>query len=142
VIREQNLEKQLFEYVKTAVADTIVKVEQIEHERKQKPKKKNNREAIEKQLEKLEDVYIDSPTMTKEKYEKRKAAILAKLVEDEPEEKLPELADLEKVKAIFEGDIEDVYMTLSLEERREFWRNILTEIYIKDSQVVGVEFIK
>jgi hypothetical protein len=142
VTREQDLEAQLFEYVKTSVADTIAKVEQIEHERKQKPKKKNNRAAIEKQLEKLEDVYIDSPTMTKEKYEKRKAAILAKLVEDEPEEKLPELADLEKVKAIFEGDIEETYKTLSLEERREFWRNILTAVYIKDARVAGVEFLK
>ena len=140
--QEQNIEKQLFEYVKASVADTIAKVERIEHERKQKPKKKNNRAAIEKQLEKLEDVYIESTTMTKEKYEKKKAAILAKLVEDEQEEKLPELADLEKVKAIFEGDIEETYRTLSLEEKREFWRNILTEVYIKDAKVVGVEFIK
>jgi DNA invertase Pin-like site-specific DNA recombinase len=142
VTREQNLEQDLLGYVKDSVSETIAKVEQIEHERKQKPKKKNNRAAIEKQLEKLEDVYIDSPTMTKEKYEKRKAAILAKLVEDEPEEKLPELADLEKVKALFEGNIEEVYYSLNLEERREFWRNILTEVHIKDAKIVGVEFIQ
>ena len=142
IVQEQSLEAQLLEYVKTSVADTIAKVEQIEHERKQKPKKKNNRAAIEKQLEKLEDIYIDSPTMTKEKYEQKKAAILAKLVDDEPEEKLPALADLEKVRAIFEGDIEEVYKTLNIEERREFWRNILTEVHVKDKKVVGVEFIK
>ena len=142
VFQEQSLEAQLFEYVKASVADTIAKVEQIKHERKQKPKKKVNRAAIEKQLEKLEDVYIESTTMTKEKYEKKKAAILAKLVEDEPEEKLPELADLEKVKALFEGDIEETYRHLSLEEKREFWRNILTEIHVRDKKVVGVEFIQ
>lgn len=142
VIRENDLEEQLLTYVKTSVADTIAEVEKIEHERKQKPKKKNNRAAIEKQLEKLEDVYIDSPTMTKEKYEKRKAAILAKLVEDEPEEKLPALADLEKVKEIFEKPVEETYRSLNLEERREFWRNILTEIQVKDARVVGVEFMK
>ncbi len=142
VTGEKDIEAQLLEYVKASVVDTITKVEKIEHERKQKPKKKTNRAAIEKQLEKLEDVYIDSPTMTKEKYEKRKAAILAKLVEDEePEEKLPELADLEKVRAIFEGDIVETYWSLNLEERREFWRGILTEIQIKDKKVVGVEFI-
>ncbi len=142
VVQEQDIEAQLFEYVKTSVADTIAKVEAIEHERKQKPKKKTNRAAIEKQLEKLEDVYIDSPTMTKEKYEKRKAAILAKLVEDDPEEKLPELADLEKVKALFEGDIEETYKSLTLEEKREFWRNILTEIRIEDKKVISAEFLK
>ena len=142
VVQEQDLEQQLFAYVKASVAETIAKVERIEHERKQKPKKKNNRAAIEKQLERLENVYIDSLTMTEEKYEKKKAAILAKLVEDEPEEKMPELADLEKVKALFEGDIEETYKTFTLEERREFWRNILTEIHVRDKKVVGVEFLK
>ena len=130
------------EYVKASVAETIAKVEQIEHEQKKKPKKKNNRAAIEKQLEKLEEVYIDSLTMTKEKYEEKKAAILSKLVEDEPAEKLPELADLEKVKALFEGDIEETYQTLTLEERREFWRNILTEVRVYGKDIKGVEFIK
>lgn len=141
-VREEHLEPQLLEYVKTSVEEMIVKVEQIEHEQKKKPKKKNNRAAIEKQLEKLEDVYIDSPTMTKEKYEEKKAAILAKLVEEEPVEKLPELADLEKVQALFEGNIEEVYETFTAEERREFWRNILTEIRIYSKEIKSVEFIK
>jgi DNA invertase Pin-like site-specific DNA recombinase len=141
-VREAHLEPQLLEYVKDSVAETIAKVEQIEHERKLKPKKKNNRDAIQKQLEKLEDVYIDSPTMTKEKYEAKKTAILSKLEPDEPEEKLPELADLEQVKALFEGDIEEVYETFTLEERREFWRNILTEIRMYDKEIKGVTFIK
>ena len=141
-VREEHLELQLLEYVKTSVEDTIAKVEQIEHEQKKKPKKKNNRAAIEKQLEKLEEVYIDSLTMTKERYEEKKAAILAKLVEDEPEEKLPDLADLEKVQAIFEGDIEETYQTLTPGERREFWRNILTEVRIYLKEIKGIEFIQ
>lgn len=141
-VREEHLEPQLLAFVKAAVADTIAKVEQIEHERKRKPKKKVDRAAIEKQLEKLEEVYIDSLTMTKEKYEAKKAAILAKLAEEEPEEQLPELADLEKVKALFEGNIEEVYESFTLEERREFWRNILTKIYIYDKKITGVDFIQ
>lgn len=141
-IREDQIEAKLMEYVKASVAETIAKVEQIEHEQKKKPKKKNNRAAIEKQLEKLEEVYIDSLTMTKEKYEEKKAAILAKLVDAEPVEKLPELADLEKVRALFEGNIEEVYQTFTLEERREFWRNILTEVKVYGKEIKGVEFIK
>lgn len=141
VVQERDLEGQLLEFVKASVAEMIAKVEHIEHEQKKKPKKKNNREAIEKQLSKLEEVYIDSLTMTREKYEQKKAAILAKLVEDEPEEKLPELADLEKVRAIFEGDIAETYWTLNLEERREFWSNILTEFQVRDKKVIDVEFI-
>lgn len=139
---EEKLEKQLIVYVREAVAETIAKVEQIEHERKLKPKKLNNRAAIEKQLEKLEDVYIDSPTMTKEKYEMRKAAILAKLVEDEPEEKLPELADLEKVRALFEGNIEEVYEAFTLEERREFWRGIIDHIVVEGKEIKSISFLE
>ena len=142
VIREDQLETKLLEYVKATVAETIAKVEQLEHEQKNKPKKKNNRAAIEKQLEKLEEVYIDSLTMTKEKYEEKKAAILAKLVEAEPVEKLPKLADLEKVQTLFEGNVEEVYQTLTPEERREFWRNILTEVRVYGKEIKAVEFIK
>ena len=141
-VREEHLEPQLLEYVKASVAETIAQVEKIEHEQKMKPKKKNNRAAIEKQLEKLEDVYIDSPTMTKEKYEQKKAAILAKLVEDEPTEQLPKLADLEKVQALFESDIEEVYETFTAEERREFWRNILTEVRIYEKEIKSISFIE
>ena len=142
VIREDQIETQLLAYVKATVAETIAKVERIEHEQKNKPKKKNNRAAIEKQLEKLEEVYIDSLTMTKEKYEEKKAAILAKLVEAEPVEKLPKLADLEKVQALFEGNVEEVYQTFTPEERREFWRNLLTEVRVYGKEIKGVEFIK
>lgn len=142
-IREQQLEDQLMEYVKASVAETIAKVEQLEQDQKKKPKKKNNRAAIEKQLEKLEEVYIDSLTMTREKYEEKKAAILAKLVDaEEPEEKLPKLADLEKVQALFEGNVEENYQTLTLEERREFWRNILTEVQVYGKEIKGVKFIQ
>lgn len=141
-IREQQLEEQLMEYVKASVAETIAKVEQLEHEQKKKPKKKNNRAAIEKQLEKLEEVYIDSLTMTREKYEEKKAAILAKLVEEEPVEQLPKLADLEKVRVLFEGNVEETYQALTLEERREFWRNILTEVQVYGKEIKGVTFIQ
>ena len=141
-VREEHLEIELLEYVQTSVKDTIAKVEEIEHIKRQKPKKKNNRAAIEKQLERLENVYIDSLTMTEEKYEQKKAAILAKLVEDEPEEKLPKLADLEKVKALFEGNIEEVYATFTAEERREFWRSILTDIRVHTKEIKSISFIE
>jgi DNA invertase Pin-like site-specific DNA recombinase len=142
VIREDQIEAQLMEQVKASVEETIAKVEQVEQAKKNRPKKKNNREAIEKQLERLENVYIDSLTMTEEKYEQKKAAILAKLVEEEPEEKLPDMADLEKVKALFEGDIEETYETLTLEERREFWSNIIAEIQVFGKEIKGIKFLE
>ena len=141
-VPELKRQKWLMEYVKKAVADQIVKVNAV----KAKPKKKarrSNRASIEKQLDKLEDLYISDDRMTKEKYEAKKAAILAKLIPDEePEEKLPELADLEKIQALFDSGIEELYQDFTPEERREFWRGILTEIKMDDRQLVSVNFIE
>ena len=139
---EEKLEQDLLSYVKEAVAAKIVEVKAVKSRPKKKAKK-SNRETIEKQLDKLEDLYISDDRMTKEKYEAKKAAILAKLiVEEEPEEKLPELADLEKIQAIFDSGVDEIYQTFSLEERREFWRGIVAEIKVEGYKIVDVDFIE
>ena len=142
IYNEERLEKELMAYVREAVADKIATVKSVKQAQKKKKPRKNNRASIEKQLDKLEDLYISDDRMTKEKYEAKKAAILAKLVDDEPEVKLPELADLEKIQALFDSDVEDLYQTFTLEERREFWRGILRSVTIKDAQIESVDFIE
>ena len=141
-LNEEKMEQDLMEYVKEAVANKIVEVKAVKS--KPKPKKnKSNRASIEKQLDKLEDLYISDDRMTKEKYEAKKAAILAKLIpEEEPEEKLPELADLEKIQALFDSGIEDLYQTFTPEERREFWRGIVAEVKVEGYKIVDVDFIE
>ena len=139
---EEKIEQDLMEYVKEAVADKIVEVKAVKAKPKAK-RRKSNRASIEKQLDKLEDLYISDDRMTKEKYEAKKAAILAKLiVEDDPEEKLPELADLEKIQAMFDSGIEELYQTFTPEERREFWREILTEVKVEGYKIVDIDFIE
>lgn len=140
---EEITEEALLAYVQEAVASQIVKVKAARQKQKPKRARKNNRASIEKQLDKLDDLYISDDRMTKEKYEAKKAAILAKLVEDdEPEEKLPELADLEKIQALFDSGVADLYKDFTTEERREFWRGILTEIRVNNGQITGVDFIE
>lgn len=140
---EEKLEQDLMEFVKASVAEQIVKVKSVKQNRKPKKARKNNRESIELQLDKLEDLYISDDRMTKEKYEAKKAAILAKLiVEDEPEEKLPDLADLEKIQALFDSGVEGLYQGFSPEERREFWRGIVSEIKVEGYEIVDVSFIE
>ncbi len=140
---EIKLQDDLMAYVQEAVTDQIIKVKEVKQAQKKKPGRKSNRASIEKQLDKLEDVYIASDRMTKERYEQKKAAILAKLVEDdEPEEKLPELADLEKIQALFDSGVEELYKDFTPEERREFWRGILTEVQIDRDRIKGADFIQ
>lgn len=141
VFNEAKLEQALMEYVKESVADQIIQVKKVAQKPKKKAKK-SNRASIEKQLDKLDDVYISNDRMTKEQYEKKKAAILAKLVDDnEPEEKLPELADLEKIQALFDNGVEELYQTFTEEERREFWRGIIAGVTVDRDRVASVDFI-
>lgn len=140
---EIKLQNDLLRYVQEAVEGQITKVKEVTQAQKKKPGRKSNRASIEKQLDKLEDVYITSDRMTKERYEQKKAAILAKLIEDdEPEEKLPELADLEKIQALFDSGIKELYQDFTPEERREFWRGILVEVQIERKQIKNVDFVE
>jgi len=143
-VREHILEKELLEFVKDAVNDRIAMVQQIQHEQKKRKPKKGNRAQIEKKLKKLKLMYLDddSDKMSFEDYQKERQKILSQLVEDEPEPQLPELADLEKIRDLFEGDVAELYQTFTPEERREFWRGILTEIRIRDNWIADVDFIE
>lgn len=143
-VPEIQAQEMLLEYVKEAVADLIVQVKAVKPAPKKKKGRKSNRAKIEKQLDRLEDLYISDDRMTKEKYEAKKAAILAKLVEDvEPEEeKLPDLVTLEQIQALFDNGIEELYQDFTPEERREFWRKILAGAVIGRDRVVSADFIE
>lgn len=142
-VNEKKMEAYLLEFVKDAVAERIATVKAIHQERKTRKPRKSNRAAIDRQLDKLEDIYISSDRMTKERYEEKKAAILAKLIEDEePIEAEPQLASLEQIQALFDSGIEKIYKDFTPEERREFWLKIIREIRVKDGQIVGVDFIE
>lgn len=140
--REENIEAELMVFIRKAVAERIVEVKAVNQARAKRKPKKSNRASIERQLDKLEDVYITSERMTKERYEQKKAAILAKLVEDAPEPELPDLVSLEQIQKLFNSDIETVYQTYTEEERRRFWRSILNKVYLLDGKVVDVDFIE
>ena len=116
-------------------------VKSVQQARAKAPRR-SNRAAIEKQLDKLEDLYISSDRMTKEKYEEKRQAILAKLIDDGPEPEPVDLISLEKIQALFDSGIEAIYADLSPEERRQFWRGILNSITIKDKQITAVDFIE
>lgn len=143
MVSEKKIQDMLLEYVQGAVADQIAQVEAVRDARKKKKPRKSNRASIEAQLDRLDDVYIRSTRMTPEKYEQKKAAILAKLVEeDEPEEQLPELADLKKIQALLDSGVVELYKDFTPEERREFWRGILVSVKMDGQKIADVEFAK
>lgn len=138
---EAKLEKQLLAKVQEAVADQIALVKKVTKAHKSRPRKKGNRETIERQLKKLKDLYIEDE-MTWEDYQKKKAKILDKLIEDEPEPDLPEVADLEKIQDLLNSGVLELYKDFTPEEKREFWRGILRKVVVENGQIVYFDFIE
>ena len=145
-MNEEKLEALLFPYIRETVAEQIVEVKRVTQNKKKKPAKKSNKAAIEKRLKKLKKMYLedDEDKMTWEQYQEERKEILAELIEeDEPEEKLPELADLKKVQDLFDSGVEELYQTFTLEERREFWRGVLTQVKVNEKyEIVDVDFVE
>lgn len=138
-ISEKKLERLLMPYVRDSLAGQIATVTKVQQARKLS-KPKSNRAQIEKKLDKLEDLYINSDRMTKEKYEEKKAAILAQLIEDEPEGDLPDVATLEDIQAIFDGGIDEMYNGMTNLEKRAFWREIVNSITVQGGRITDINF--
>ena len=140
-LNELRIEEHLLKAVQDVIADRIAHVESVIEAHKKKPKKKSNRAQIESKLKRLKNLYIDDD-LTWEEYQKKKAKILEQLVEEEPEPELPKVADLEKIQTVLNSGVLELYKDFTPEEKREFWRGILSKITIKDGQIVNVDFIE
>ena len=138
---ELKIEARLLEMVQEAIAGRIAHVEQVIEDHKKRPKKKGNRAQVEAKLKRLKNLYIDDD-LSWEDYQKKKAKILETLIEDEPEPDTPELADLEKIQDTLNSGVLELYKDFTPQERREFWRSILSRIELKDGKVHAVEFIE
>ena len=132
-MNETHIEKYLLENVKRLLSDYVISVESIEQK---EPVVKSNRKTIEKKLEKLNDLYVNG-FIDMDKYKKDYAMLQSQII-DNPE---PEKKDLTAVKAFLEGDIMDIYETLTVEEKRALWRSVIKEIKIYKREIVEVVFL-
>ena len=132
-ISEKQLENYLLENVKRLLSDYVLSVESIQQKA---PVVKSNRKAIEKKLEKLNDLYVNG-FIDMDKYKKDYAMLQSQII-DEPE---TEKKDLTAVKAFLEGDIMDIYKTLTIAEKRALWRSVIKEIKVYKKEIVEVVFL-
>ena len=132
-ISEKYIENYLLENVKRLMSDYVVSVESIQSK---KNTVKSNRKAIEKKLEKLNDLYVNG-FIDMDKYKKDYAMLQSQIIDD-PE---PEKKDLTAIKKFLEGDIMDIYSTLNIEEKRAVWRSVISEIKVYKREIVEVVFL-
>lgn len=133
-IREEHLEQYLLDNVEKLLEEYIISVEV---EEKQNKPKKNNRAAVEKKMQRLNDLYING-YIDMEKY-KNDYAELQALIVDEPEKTAKK--DLASVKDFLQGDFKTIYSTLSVEEKQTLWRSVIKEIRVFGKDIVDIKFL-
>lgn len=133
-INQTKIEEYLLENVELLLADYIYNVEV--KEREVVPKIKSNKKAIEKKMQRLNDLYVDGfIDMDKYKidYENLKAQI-----NDIPQE---EKKDLTALKNFLKSDFRNIYSTLNDTEKLTLWRSVIKEIRVSGNQIVEVVFL-
>lgn len=126
-IRELKIETYLLDTIRSTMLDYIARYEaEAEPQINNRPKKAS----IEKKLERLKTLYLNE-LITLDEYKMDRASLQKALTD------IPDVIESEKstafLKEILESDFESIYITLSNEEKRLFWRSIIKEIRVLKS---------
>lgn len=138
-IAEKKTEKWLLDNLDRLLREEIARVE-IER-KKPKKKPKTDAAALREKLRRLEVIYMagnktDAEYLaeTSEIKEQIKKAEMERL--DDPAE-----IDIDALQATLETDFRGIYETLSMEDKRRFWRGLIKEIHVKGNDVQSVDFL-
>lgn len=115
-------------------------IEKYEYELKVEERKNkthiDNRKQIKEKQAKLNDLYIND-FLTLEEYKAKYNYLESQIIFEEPPKKI----DVERIKNIFKDGFEDVYKTLTGEEKQTLWRSVISKINTENGKIVGIEFI-
>jgi DNA invertase Pin-like site-specific DNA recombinase len=134
LINQNTIEEYLLNNVEKLLADYIYTVEV--KEKQNAPKIKSNRKAIEKKLQRLNDLYVDG-FIDMEKYKSDYEFLKSQIIEDTQEEK----KDLAALKEFLESDFKNIYSTLDDTQKLSLWRRVIKEIKVSGNEVVEVVFL-
>lgn len=97
-------------------------------------------EKIENKLNKLKDLYLDD-LIDKETYKKDYNSLCKELDNLQSVSTTIIKKDFSKLQKTINSNILNKYLTLSIEEKRTFWINIIDKIYIENGEIKEVTFI-
>ena len=133
---EKKIEKQLLNRLHDFIEDEI---EAVELEKtKPKPKPKANIKALKEKQRRLTVAYMagNIPDADYLKEDKELKAIIAKAESEAP----PPEKDLEPLKELLETDFQEIYKTLTEEEKQKFWMRLIKEIKLEGQKVKEIIF--
>lgn len=135
-INEKEVERYLLENAASLFEQKMVELNKIE---KAKKPVKSNRKAIEKKLQKLNDLYVND-FINMDQYKQERDFLQSQIIEDSEQEDVN--VAFAAVKKFFEGDFRDSYHTLTPEQKQAMWRAVINKIIVRDKKIVDVEFVK
>lgn len=137
-LSEIKIEKWLLENMRRLIGEEIASVE-IE-KTKPRPKPKTNVAALKEQLRRLEVVYITGNKPDDEYIKKQKELndAIKKAENESPKTRADK--DLTMLHEILSTDFESIYKTLNAEDKRRFWRGLISRIYLDGNKISHVDF--
>lgn len=137
-IREEVIEKWLFENLDAELARTRLEWEAKAAERK-KVALRTDKAVLKRKLTKLKELYINE-LIDIEEYRKDYDIYTAALrqLPEPAAESPPDFASIER---LLGSDFRNIYDSLSREEKRALWRSVISEIRIdSDNNITGISF--
>ncbi len=129
-ISEIKLEKHLLETIRPEIERVIAEYEVIEKAPIKRPKD-DIVEKLEKKLKRINYQY-EEDRISQEEYDQKYKTLVEEIANARAKQKEPEITkrDLEPLKAFLKLDLDEMYKTLSLGERRVLWRSVVSEIVL------------
>lgn len=136
---ELKIEKYLLETIRPEIERHIAEYEI----RSKEPMKKSNDEKLKKLEKKLKRVnyQFEEDRISQKEYDEKYKAIVEEITTLRAEEKQEvSECDLGSLRAFLSLDLEEIYKTLSRDEKRALWRSVISEIVVYPDKHFEVKF--
>lgn len=128
---ETTMERYLLEHVPELAR---IRITEIETERR-KDDSKERRQKIERKIERLKELYVDG-MIELDEYRADRAELEGELSRIRE----PEATDTEALKEFLNLDLAAIYGTMTNEEKRYFWRQIIRRIRVDGQKNISIDF--
>ena len=130
IIFEASFEKMLLENIEQYVEDAKIRSVKVSESGEGKTPKYDI-EAIHAEMERLNYSWQKGRIKTIEQYDKQYDELTERLELAQSEQAETTTIDFEKIEAILQGDWKEIYNALDDENKRAFWRNIISSIEVE-----------
>ncbi|MFQ7609712.1 recombinase family protein [Blautia marasmi] len=138
-VREDKIEAWLFENLEEEIEKYEVSWD-VQASGKKRAAASVDRSVLRRKLTKLKELYMND-LIDLEEYKKDYESLTASLEKLNEMQDEPQRVDLSNVRKIVANDFREIYNSLTREEKRTLWKNILKEIRVDNTNTItGVSF--